>query len=125
MECSGAIGSSFQFQVDIRIHHFIIGGAVADDQEGGLALGAIQEVMSVAGACRKANARARPDGLTACVREVPSARLRVIEIQSEEPLMRRRVRGLRSKGACRSGDTLVFCRRHFFGSVPTFAAINL
>src|SRR5262245_62218883 len=58
-----AIRPRFQFQVDIRIGHFIIGGAIADDQEGGILFGEIQEVMSVAGACRKANACARPDGL--------------------------------------------------------------
>ena len=58
----GAIRSCLQFQVDIGIRHLITCNAVADDQKGGILIGEVQEVMAIAGACRKANARAGPDG---------------------------------------------------------------
>src|SRR5262245_55828906 len=87
-----AIRPRFQFQVDIRIRHFIIGGAVADDEEGGILVREIQEVMSVAGASRKANACARPDGLATCVRHEREFTLNHID---ELILLRVRVTGRR------------------------------
>ena len=57
-EAPDAIRSCFQRKIDIRIGYFIARGPVADHEKDGIFAGQIQEMMPVAGARRKADARA-------------------------------------------------------------------
>jgi hypothetical protein len=63
-----AVRSGFQLKIDIRVGHFISYSAVANDEEGGIFVREIQEMMSVPGTCWKANAGAGPDTFSTRVR---------------------------------------------------------
>ena len=57
------IGTGLQLQVDVRISDFVARRAVSHDQKGCIVFGRIQEVMTIASACRECDARAWPDRL--------------------------------------------------------------
>ena len=48
-----SIGTSLQLQVDVRISDFVAWRAVPHDQKGCIIVGRIQEVMTIASACRE------------------------------------------------------------------------
>src|ERR1700748_3760838 len=48
VEASYAIGTGFQFQIDVRIRHLIACRPVADHEEDGIFLREIQEMMAIA-----------------------------------------------------------------------------
>ena len=48
-ESPGAIRPCLQFQIDIGVGHLITWGTVADNEEGGILVGQIEEMMTVAG----------------------------------------------------------------------------
>jgi hypothetical protein len=52
-----------QLQIDVRISDFVALRAVSHDQKGCIIVGRIQEVMTVASACRECDAGALPDHL--------------------------------------------------------------
>jgi len=58
-----SIGTGLQLQVDVRISDFVAWRAVSHDQKGCIIVGRIQEVMTIASACRECDARAWPDRL--------------------------------------------------------------
>ena len=58
-----SIGTGFQLQVDVRISDFVAWRAVSHDQKGRIIVGRIQEVMTIASACRECDAGAWPDRL--------------------------------------------------------------
>src|SRR5215469_2938243 len=58
-----SIGTGLQLQVDVRISDFVAWRSVSHDQKGCIVIGRIQEVMTIAGACRECDAGARPDRL--------------------------------------------------------------
>ena len=57
------IGTGLQLQVDVRISDFVAWRAVSHDQKGCIVIGRIQEVMTIASACRECDARAWPNRL--------------------------------------------------------------
>src|SRR5689334_23416246 len=67
VEASYAIGTGFQFQIDVRIRHLIACRPVADHEEDGIFLREIQEMMAIACSSWKADAGARPNGFAAGV----------------------------------------------------------
>src|SRR5215475_13305927 len=58
-----SIGTGLQLQVDVRINEFVAWRAVSHDQKGFIIVGRIQEVMTIASACRECDAGAWPDRL--------------------------------------------------------------
>ena len=58
-----SIGTGLQLQVDVRISDFVAWRAVSHDQKGCIIVGRIQEVMTIASACRECDAGAWPDRL--------------------------------------------------------------
>jgi len=58
-----SIGTGLQLQVDVRISDFVAWRTVSHDQKGRIFFGRIQEVMTIASACRECDAGARPDRL--------------------------------------------------------------
>lgn len=58
-----SIGTGLQLEVDIRVRDFVVWRAVSHDQKGGIIVGRIQEVMTIASACRECDAGAWPDRL--------------------------------------------------------------
>jgi hypothetical protein len=58
-----SIGTGLQLQVDVRISDFVAWRAVSHDQEGCIIVGRIQEVMTIASACRECDAGAWSDRL--------------------------------------------------------------
>ena len=48
-----SIGTGLQLQVDVRICDFVAWRAVSHDQKGCIIVGRIQEVMTIASACRE------------------------------------------------------------------------
>src|SRR6185437_15444342 len=58
-----AIGACLQRQIDVRIGDFVAWRAVSYDQKGCIIVGRIQEVMTIASACRECDAGAWPDRL--------------------------------------------------------------
>ena len=58
-----SIGTCFQLQVDVRISDCVAWRAVSHDQKGCIIVGRIQEVMTIASACRECDARTWPDRL--------------------------------------------------------------
>src|SRR5215510_10621234 len=58
-----SIGACLQLQVDVRIGDFVAWCAVSHDQKGGIVVGRIQKVVTIASARRECNAGARPDCL--------------------------------------------------------------
>ena len=57
------IGTGLQLQVDVRISDVVARRAVSHDQKGCIVFGRIQEVMTIASACRECDAGAWPDRL--------------------------------------------------------------
>ena len=47
-----SIGACLQLQVDVRIGEFVAWRAVSDDQKGGIVVGRIQKVVTIASARR-------------------------------------------------------------------------
>src|SRR4051812_46760118 len=62
-----SIGTGLQLQVDVRISNFVAWRAVSHDQKGCIIVGRIQEVMTIASACRECDASAGPDRLVSCI----------------------------------------------------------
>src|SRR5215468_10547903 len=62
-----SIGTGLQLQVDVRISDFVARRAISHDQKGCIVIGRIQEVMTIASACRECDAGARPDRLTSSI----------------------------------------------------------
>ena len=60
-----SIGTGLQLQVDVRISDFVAWRTVSHDQKGCIIVGRIQEVMTIASACRECDAGAWPDRLAA------------------------------------------------------------
>ena len=58
-----SIGACLQLQVDVRIGNVVAWCAVSHDQKGGIVVGRIQEVVTIASARRECDAGARPDRL--------------------------------------------------------------
>src|ERR1051325_4428710 len=58
-----SIDTGLQLQVDVRVSDFVVWRAVAHDQKGRIIVGLIQEVMTIASACRECDAGAWPDRL--------------------------------------------------------------
>ena len=48
-----SIGTGLQLQVNVRISDFVTWRTVSHDQKGRIILGRIQEVMTIASACRE------------------------------------------------------------------------
>src|ERR1041384_7928156 len=59
-----SIDTGLQLQVDVRVSDFVVWRAVAHDQKGRIIVGLIQEVMTIASACRECDAGAWPDRLS-------------------------------------------------------------
>ena len=62
-----SIGVCLQLQVDVRVSSFVAWGAVSYDEKGGIVVGRIQEVVTIASARRECDAGARPDRLAPCI----------------------------------------------------------
>ena len=58
-----SIGTGLLLQVDVRVRDFVVCRAVSHDQKGCIIVGLIQEVMTIASACRECDAGAWPDRL--------------------------------------------------------------
>jgi len=58
-----SIGAYLQLQVDVRIGEFVAWRAVSHDQKGGIVVGRIQKVVTIASARRECDAGARSDRL--------------------------------------------------------------
>ena len=58
-----AIGACFQCKINIGIGCFVTWGAVSHDQEGGIIVSSIQEVVSVSSARGECDASTRPNSL--------------------------------------------------------------